>query len=151
MKTLIIWRSGECYKSFSWAEEVLRQAESPWIPPVWIQFKGQSLTHHIKRPQRLFTSGEIKALLRGFGFGLTCSLSQLFTQTYVGELQHLLPFLAFSFSVSAASCKTNRFGLNRTIRRIQLHYTSAKWRKGHGKAVELKSLHFHSGFVLCVC
>lgn len=40
--------------------------------------------------------------------GLTCGLSQLFTQADVGELQQLLPLLAFSFSVPAASCKSKR-------------------------------------------
>lgn len=66
------------------------------------------------RPQT-FTSSSIKVpLLRDREKNrryLTCGLSQLLTQTYVRELQQLLPFLAFSFSVSAASCKTNSLGL----------------------------------------
>lgn len=36
---------------------------------------------------------------------LTCVLPQLLTQADVGELQHLLPFLALSFSVPSTSCK----------------------------------------------
>lgn len=81
-----------------------------------------------KKTTKTSTSSEIKAVLRAYYktgdrycSDLTCGLSQLFTQTYVRKLQHLLPFLAFSFSVSATSCKTNRFGLTKTVRRIQLH------------------------------
>lgn len=39
---------------------------------------------------------------------LTCVLPQLLTQADVGELQHLLPFLALSFSVPSTSCKKKR-------------------------------------------
>lgn len=60
---------------------------------------------HIQHHTYCETSSPVKD-----GEFLTCGLSQLFTQTYVGELQQLLPFLTLSFSVPAASWKTNSLG-----------------------------------------
>lgn len=64
---------------------------------------------------KTFTSNEIKVLLwererlERERRQLTYGLSKLLAQTYVWELQHLLPLLALSFSVPAPSCEWHIF------------------------------------------
>lgn len=71
------------------------------VPWIWCVSKASD-----SLDTKTSTSNEIKVLLwERERRQLTYGLSKLLAQTYVWELQHLLPLLALSFSVPAPSCE----------------------------------------------